>query len=275
MKRGQAFQSCRPQNNRSKKARSPLMELNGEVLIEAPRERVWSALNDVSVLQACIPGCEEVVDESPTVRRARVMVKLGPVRARFNGRVTLSEVEPPARCVMSFEGSGGAAGMASGHSQVELHEAPEGTRLTYTVKASVGGKLGQVGGRMIDASAKQLADQFFAALRSGLAPVPGPEQAAVPTPAKGLEAVEVHAPLAHAGEVSTLSADAPVIAAVQTLPHSAAPAPFAAPTPAPVPFRLPAQSTPPPATSEGTRILWFLLGVGATSFGVWLGTMLR
>ena len=137
------------------------MELTGEVIIDAPRERVWSALNDASALQACIPGCEEVIDESPTVRRARVMVKMGPVRARFNGRVTLSEVEPPSRCVMSFEGSGGAAGMASGRSQVELHEAtPDGTRLTYTVKASVGGKLGQVGGRMIDASAKQLADQF-------------------------------------------------------------------------------------------------------------------
>ena len=230
------------------------MELNGEVIILAPRERVWSALNDAVVLQACIPGCEEVVDESPTVRRARVMVKLGPVRARFNGRVTLSEVEPPSRCVMSFEGSGGAAGMASGHSQVELHEAPEGTRLTYTVKASVGGKLGQVGGRMIDASAKQLADQFFAALRSGLAPAP-------------VQASEVTASFAEAVDAAGASPVAPAIAAVATPSHATAPAP--------APFRLPAQSSPPPATSEGTRILWFLLGVGATAFGVWLGTMLR
>jgi len=146
------------------------MELTGEVLMNAPRERVWAALNDSAVLQACIPGCEEVVDESPTVRKARVMVKMGPVRARFNGRVTLSEVVAPQRCVMAFDGSGGAAGMASGRSQVELHEEGESTRVRYDVKASVGGKLGQVGGRLLDASAKQLADQFFEALRLYLAP---------------------------------------------------------------------------------------------------------
>jgi len=146
------------------------MDLSGDILISAPRERVWAALNDTTVLQACIPGCEEVVDESPTVRRARVLVKVGPVRARFNGKVTMSEVEAPQRCVMGFEGSGGAAGFASGRSEVELREEGGGTRLTYTAKASVGGKLGQVGGRMIDASARQLADQFFAALRAHLAP---------------------------------------------------------------------------------------------------------
>ena len=145
------------------------MELNGEVVVDAPRERVWSALNDPAVLRVCIPGCEEVTDESPTVRQLRIMVKMGPVRARFLGRVTLSQVEPPLRCVMSFEGSGGAAGMASGESRVELFDSGEQTRLTYTVNAAVGGKLGQIGGRMVDASAKQLADQFFAALREQLA----------------------------------------------------------------------------------------------------------
>jgi len=233
------------------------MELTGEVIIDAPRERVWSALNDASALQACIPGCEEVIDESPTVRRARVMVKMGPVRARFNGRVTLSEVEPPSRCVMSFEGSGGAAGMASGRSQVELHEAtPDGTRLTYTVKASVGGKLGQVGGRMIDASAKQLADQFFAALRAMLAPAPA--QA---------EAIAANEPLSVAGDTPVASLGEPAIAAAQAAPHSGA---LLA-----TPLRSPAHSGSVPAIGEGSRVLWFLLGVGATSFGVWLGTLLR
>jgi hypothetical protein len=148
------------------------MELAGEVLIDAPRERVWAALNDPTVLQASIPGCEELVDTSPTERSARVMVKVGPVRARFTGKVTLSEVQPPHRCRLGFEGSGGAAGMASGHSQVELHEQDGGTRLTYTVKASVAGKLGQIGGRMIDASARQLADQFFEAFKAQVAPLP-------------------------------------------------------------------------------------------------------
>jgi hypothetical protein len=150
------------------------MELVGEVAIPASRERVWDALNDRAVLQSCIPGCEELVDESPTVRKARVMVKVGPVRARFNGRMTLTESEAPQRCVLGFEGSGGAAGMASGRSQVELHEDGGGTRLTYAVKAAVGGRLGQIGGRMIDASAKQLADQFFDALRAHLAPAAAP-----------------------------------------------------------------------------------------------------
>lgn len=213
------------------------MELNGEVAINAPRERVWAALNDASVLQACIPGCEEVIDESATVRKARVLVKVGPVRARFNGTVTLSEVEAPGRCVMGFEGSGGAAGMASGRSQVELHALGEDTRLTYTVKAAVGGKLGQIGGRMIDASAKQLADQFFEALRSHLSP----QQAA---------AVSESEPLPGAVE----AAGAPIVPA---------------PAPAPAPRQAAAASG-----GEGSRVLWFLLGVAATSFGVWLGKVL-
>jgi carbon monoxide dehydrogenase subunit G len=145
------------------------MELAGEVAIPAPREQVWAALNDTAVLRACIPGCEEVVDESPTVRRARVLVKVGPVRARFSGTLTLADADVPQRCVLRFEGSGGAAGVVSGSSQVELHDEAGATRLTYTAKAAVAGKLGQVGGRMIDASARQLADQFFQALRAHLA----------------------------------------------------------------------------------------------------------
>lgn len=209
------------------------MELTGEIIIDAPRESVWSALNDASTLQACIPGCEEVIDESPTVRRARVMIKVGPVRARFNGRVTLSEVEPPCRCVMSFEGSGGAAGMASGKSQVELHETPEGTRLAYTVKASVGGKLGQIGGRMIDASAKQLADQFFVALAAQLRPLP------VVEPQIDDQSVPASQPSVHTREVPRLASS----------PHSA-------------------------PQSEMSRIVWFLMGVFSTGFGVWLGARL-
>jgi carbon monoxide dehydrogenase subunit G len=206
------------------------MELVGEVAIPAPRERVWQALNDVSVLQSCIPGCEELVEESPTVRKARVMIKVGPVRARFSGRMTLTEVDAPQRCVMGFEGSGGAAGMASGRSQVELHESGNGTRLTYAVKAAVGGKLGQIGGRMIDASAKQLADQFFEALRSHLAPTAQP----VPLAA----AAVAEAPRAEAASAS------PVIA------------------------------TAAPASAEASRVLWFLLGVGSTALGVWIGKVL-
>jgi hypothetical protein len=146
------------------------MELNGEVAIAAARDSVWAALNDNSVLQACIPGCEELVQESDTVRRARVMVKMGPVRARFSGKLTIGEMQPPRRCLLSFEGSGGAAGMASGTARVELHEEGVGTRLAYAVQAAIAGKLGQVGGRMIAGASKQLADQFFQALQAHLAP---------------------------------------------------------------------------------------------------------
>ena len=213
------------------------MELIGEVAMNAPRERVWAALNDAAVLQACIPGCEQVSDESPDVRLVRVMVKMGPVRARFNGRITMSEVEAPQRCVMAFEGSGGAAGMASGRSQVELREAGAGTVLTYTVKASVGGKLGQIGGRMMDASAKQLADQFFAALREHLSPsalveaeADGPSAPSVATPS----ATAVVAP---AGKVVGLALRRGI-------------------------------------GDEVPRLLWFLMGVGATGFGVWIGARL-
>ena len=141
------------------------MELTGKVTIAASRNEVWAALNDSEVLRACIPGCEEVIDESPLVRRVQLMVKVGPVRARFSGRVTLSEVHQPESCVLAFEGSGGAAGMASGQSRVKLDDENGGTSLTYSVNASVGGKLGQIGGRLIDSSARQLANQFFSAFR--------------------------------------------------------------------------------------------------------------
>ncbi|MFC5496245.1 SRPBCC domain-containing protein [Caenimonas terrae] len=214
------------------------MELNGEVAIGAPRERVWSALNDNDVLRACIPGCEELVQESDSVRRARVMVKAGPVRARFNGTLTLSDVQAPQRCAMGFEGSGGAAGMATGSAKVELHEDADGTRVTYAVRASVGGKLGQIGGRMIDAAAKQLADQFFQALRAQLAPVPASPQDGVPPGASPLQ------------QAATLAAPSPGLPAAPLVARVAAP------------------------PGEASRVLWFLLGVASTALGVWLGKAL-
>lgn len=213
------------------------MELNGEVVIQATRDKVWAALNDAAVLQNCIPGCEQVIDESPTVRQVKLMVKMGPVRARFQGRVTLSEVLEPERCVMAFEGSGGAAGMASGRSEVELIEDGDSTRLTYTVKASVGGKLGQIGGRMMDASAKQLADQFFTALREQLTALPVTEPVA-------------------SDEVTSAS-----MAAIQSKNTRQA-----KPT-VEVSHRQ-------PENSEFSRLLWFVMGVASTGFGVWLGARL-
>lgn len=137
------------------------MELHGEQIIRAPRGRVWDALNDPNVLIKCIPGCEEIEKVSETETHVRLMAKVGPVRARFAGKILMSEVQVPSGCTMSFEGAGGTAGVAKGKSVVTLVEQGNDTCLKYTVQASVGGKLGQIGGRLIDASAKKMADDFF------------------------------------------------------------------------------------------------------------------
>ena len=148
------------------------MELTGEVRIAAPRESVWHALNDERCLMQCIPGCEAVEITSPTERHVRLLVKAGPVRARFVGKISLSDVTPNSACVMNFEGSGGPAGMATGKSSVQLSDDGNGTLVRYTATASVGGKLGQIGARMLDAASKQMADQFFTRLGSFLTTTP-------------------------------------------------------------------------------------------------------
>lgn len=153
------------------------MELTGDILIGAPREKVWAGLNDPDILTRCIPGCEGMEATSPTERTARVTVKVGPVRARFVGHVRMEDIRPNEGCVLRFQGSGGAAGMAKGHSNVELIDEDGGTRLRYTAQAAIGGKLGQVGGRMIDAASKQMADQFFTAFNGQMVGVPASEAA--------------------------------------------------------------------------------------------------
>ncbi len=156
------------------------MELTGEVRIAARRESVWHALNDERTLMQCIPGCEEVEITSPTERHVRLLVKAGPVRARFVGKITLSDVTPGSACVMNFEGSGGTAGMATGQSSVQLSDDGDATLVRYTATASVGGKLGQIGARMLDAASKQMADQFFSRLAHALDAAPAGAVAEVP-----------------------------------------------------------------------------------------------
>jgi carbon monoxide dehydrogenase subunit G len=123
---------------------------------------VWRALNDPEVLRRCIPGCRSLEKLSDTEMAATVQAKVGPVKATFNGNVILSNVNPPQSYTISGEGKGGAAGFARGGADVALVDDGEATLLTYTVKAHVGGKLAQVGARLVDATAKQMADQFFA-----------------------------------------------------------------------------------------------------------------
>jgi len=137
------------------------MDMTGEVRLPAPRETVWRALNDPEVLKQSIPGCEEIQKLSETEMTARVSAKVGPVSARFAGKVTLSDLDPPNGYTISGEGQGGVAGFAKGGAQVSLKDDGAGTMLSYKVHAQVGGKLAQIGSRLIDATARKMADEFF------------------------------------------------------------------------------------------------------------------
>lgn len=138
------------------------MDLGGEEIIRASRGTVWNAMNDTSVLAQCIPGCTELVKVSDNEMSAKSTLKIGPIKASFSGKVTLSDISPLIGYTITGEGQGGAAGFAKGNAIVSLSDHPEGTLLAYEAKADVGGKLAQLGGRLIDATAKKLAGEFFA-----------------------------------------------------------------------------------------------------------------
>jgi carbon monoxide dehydrogenase subunit G len=229
------------------------MDLTGELVLAAPRVKVWEALNDPAMLARCIPGCEEIDRISDTETRARVLVKMGPVRARFVGKILMTDIVAARSCKLVFEGSGGAAGFARGDSEVRLSDEGAGTRLAYSTTASVGGKLGQIGGRMIDASARQMADKFFNNLQACLAVAPEGTTARA-----GIDGDrDAHADAANGSTVPT-AAVAPV------LPGSVRPAGNTAPTQA--------FENGPRLAGEGVRVLWFALGAASTGFGVWLAT---
>jgi len=138
------------------------MDMTGERRIPASRLAVWNALNDPVVLKSSIPGCESLEKLSDTSMKATDAVKIGPISARFTGTVTLSDIDPPNGYTITGEGQGGVAGFAKGGAKVRLEDDPAGgTILRYEVHAQVGGKIAQLGARLIDASAKQISDQFF------------------------------------------------------------------------------------------------------------------
>lgn len=137
------------------------MDMTGEYRIAAPREKVWEALNDPEILKVCIPGCEELSKDSDTELSAKVSTKVGPVSAKFTGKVTLSDINPPEGYKITGEGQGGVAGFAKGGAEVKLEEDGNETVLSYTATAQVGGKLAQIGSRLIDSTAKKMAGQFF------------------------------------------------------------------------------------------------------------------
>jgi hypothetical protein len=213
------------------------MDMSGEYRIGAPRSKVWEALNDPEILKQCIPGCEEIIKLSDTEMTAKVTAKVGPVKARFAGKVTLSDLDPPNGYKISGEGSGGAAGFAKGGAVVGLTDDGAGTLLTYKVDAHVGGKLAQIGSRLIDATSRKMAEDFFSrfvAILGGApveaapvaAPVPAPEAAPAPAPAP--------APIA---------------------PPSPSPAAAVAPQPAPAPRPTP-QAAPPAPSKRASPVVW-------------------
>jgi len=155
------------------------MELQGRVTLPVSVQQVWQALNDPETLRQCIPGCEEIQQISPEEMHARVLLRMGPVRARFAGKVKMTDIRTLEGYTLNFEGSGGSAGFAKGSSVITLSTVDNDTQLDYTAKAAVAGKLGQIGGRLIDASSKQLADKFFANLKAVLS---GDSAAAKPVP---------------------------------------------------------------------------------------------
>jgi carbon monoxide dehydrogenase subunit G len=153
------------------------MDMTGEFRIPASRQRVWEGLNDPQVLKQCIPGCQTIEKVSDTEFAAKVLAQVGPVKANFAGKVTLSDLDPPQSYTIAGEGSGGVAGFAKGSAKVNLAEDGGATVLNYVVQAHVGGKLAQIGSRLIDSVARKMAENFFSRFVAAVAP----EQAAAAT----------------------------------------------------------------------------------------------
>ena len=145
------------------------MTMNGEYQLPAPQQTVWEKLNDPEVLKACIPGCESLEKTSDTGFQAVATIKIGPVKARFKGKVHLTDLNPPNGYKISGEGEGGIAGFAKGGAIVALSPKDGGTLLTYNVEAQIGGKLAQLGQRLIAGAAKKMADDFFAKFAAAVA----------------------------------------------------------------------------------------------------------
>jgi carbon monoxide dehydrogenase subunit G len=139
------------------------MEMSGEERIPASQADTWAALNDPETLKACVPGCESIERVADEEYQVLMVARIGPVSAKFKGRLTLSDLNPPTSYSIAFEGQGGAAGFGKGAAQVQLSPDGEATLLRYQVKASVGGKLAQIGSRLVDAAARKISQDFFSA----------------------------------------------------------------------------------------------------------------
>ena len=216
------------------------MDMTGEYRIAAARQKVWEALNDPTILQQCIPGCEEIQKVSDTEWTAKVTAKVGPVKARFGGKVTLSDLDPPNGYKITGEGTGGAAGFAKGGAVVKLADDADATKLSYVVQAQVGGKLAQIGSRLIDGTARKYAEDFFTRFAEV---VGGPPTAAPAAP---------------------IAAEAPAVAPAPAEPAPVAAAPAAPVTPPqPAAPPRPAPAAPAPQPRRGLTPLVWVIGLAA------------
>jgi carbon monoxide dehydrogenase subunit G len=171
------------------------MNFAGQYRIEAPRALVWEALNDPEVLRQAIPGCQEIEKESDTAFTAKVKAKLGPVSAAFKGRVELTDLDPPNAYTISGEGQGGVAGFAKGGARVSLEDTADGaTTLSYTAEGQVGGKLAQIGARLVEGSAKKIADDFFGAFNALVSERAASRPQAAPAAAAAEPVAAAHTP---------------------------------------------------------------------------------
>ena len=161
------------------------MDIQGEKILTVPRQQVWHALNDPAILQRCLAGCDTFEAEGENRFRVAMQASVGPVRARFSGKLQLLDLVPPSSYALAFEGSGGVAGFGKGTARVALDDVAEGTRLRYTAQAQVGGRLAQVGARLIDGVTQRMADDFFSRFvkeLAALAPAPAPAAAVTSPP---------------------------------------------------------------------------------------------
>jgi carbon monoxide dehydrogenase subunit G len=167
------------------------MEFKGRYVIPAAAETVWAALNDPEVLRACVPGCDVMEKTDDTHFLAAATLKIGPVKATFRGKVELAGLDPPRRCTLKGEGQGGVAGFARGEAEVLMEPEDGATVLTYTAQAAIGGKLAQIGQRLIDGAAKQIADEFFTRFAAAVSAMPTAALDAVALPDAAPEPVPV------------------------------------------------------------------------------------
>lgn len=158
------------------------MEFKGRYLIPASPQKVWNSLNDPQVLRQCVPGCQRMDKTDDTHFAAAAVLKVGPVKATFNANIALENLDPPRRCILKGEGQGGVAGFARGEAEVVLTPEEGGTALAYTAQAQIGGKLAQIGQRLIDGAAKQIADDFFVRFAAAVASTPDVVSEAPPSP---------------------------------------------------------------------------------------------